>query len=87
MGTQIGSLYPSENAYACAAECVANPACFYWNNMEDSEYCVLFDASGPSSTMESAGMYFASKTCEDGISPICAQIGACVPPAPLPVPG
>jgi len=78
MGTQIGSLYPSDNAYACAAECVSNPACFFWNNMEDSQYCVLFDASGPSSTMESAGMYFGAKTCEAGISPICAQIGACV---------
>ena len=55
--------------------------------MEDSEYCVLFDASGPSSTMESAGMYFGAKACEDGISPICAQIGACVAAAGPPPPG
>ena len=78
MGTQVGTLYPSDNAFACAAACVENPDCFYWNDMSDSNYCVMFDASGPSSTMETAGMFFGSKECEAGSSPVCAQCGACV---------
>jgi len=85
MGTQVGTgPYPCPNAYECAAACLALPACEFWVNMDESEYCMLLGAGADANQMESAGAWFGAKSCSPDLSPTCALIGAC---EPLPPPG
>jgi len=78
LGTQVGTgPYPSPNAYSCAVACIELPACKFWVNMDESNYCMLLGEGADAGQMESVGAWFGSRLCDPEGSAVCAQIGAC----------